>query len=62
MYHRGEFLSDEELELACAKVHVPNHLLKMMANIVNQANIDPILASRMDDNIVRSLAPITPYR
>mmetsp|Transcript_22851 Transcript_22851/g.43678 ORF Transcript_22851/g.43678 Transcript_22851/m.43678 type:complete len:482 (+) Transcript_22851:112-1557(+) len=44
-------LNEKELELAMSKVHVPNHLLKMMANIVNQASLNPVLASRMDENI-----------
>lgn len=44
-------LNPDELELALSKVHVPNHLLRMMSQIIYEANMDPILTTQMDANI-----------
>uniref|UniRef100_A0A7S0WQL1 Uncharacterized protein n=1 Tax=Pyramimonas obovata TaxID=1411642 RepID=A0A7S0WQL1_9CHLO len=44
-------LKPEELEAALANVHVPNHILRVIAGIVRKANLDPIQTTQMDENI-----------
>lgn len=44
-------LEPEELELALSKVHVPNHLLRMMSAIVAKADLPTPYTTAMDMNI-----------
>eukprot|EP00959_Pyramimonas_sp_CCMP1952_P437032 9150531-Pyramimonas_sp.AAC.1 len=41
----------EELEAALANVHVPNHILRVLAQIVQQAGLPAIQQTQMDENI-----------
>jgi len=44
-------LLPHELEEAMKEVHVPNHLLRILSQIVMQADISPIQNTQMDENI-----------
>jgi len=44
-------LSEDELERAMEEVHVPNHILRMMSEVVWQADIGPVLSTEMSQNI-----------
>eukprot|EP00238_Polyblepharides_amylifera_P014645 CAMPEP_0196600200 /NCGR_PEP_ID=MMETSP1081-20130531/95261_1 /TAXON_ID=36882 /ORGANISM="Pyramimonas amylifera, Strain CCMP720" /LENGTH=434 /DNA_ID=CAMNT_0041926019 /DNA_START=40 /DNA_END=1344 /DNA_ORIENTATION=- len=44
-------LFPRELEAAMKEAHVPNHLLRIMSEIVIQAEMDPMRTTQMDENI-----------
>lgn len=43
--------TDEELEAALSEVHVPNHILRVMSELVYRADLHPMLNTEMSDNI-----------
>jgi hypothetical protein len=45
-------LSANELAVALDNVHVPNHLLKVISNIVREAGLTTFQTTQMDENIV----------
>ncbi|KAK3272804.1 hypothetical protein CYMTET_18919 [Cymbomonas tetramitiformis] len=46
-----DILTKEELDAALAEVHVPNHILRVMSELVYRADLHPVLNTEMSDNI-----------
>eukprot|EP00240_Pyramimonas_obovata_P006457 CAMPEP_0118959408 /NCGR_PEP_ID=MMETSP1169-20130426/63108_1 /TAXON_ID=36882 /ORGANISM="Pyramimonas obovata, Strain CCMP722" /LENGTH=311 /DNA_ID=CAMNT_0006907541 /DNA_START=51 /DNA_END=986 /DNA_ORIENTATION=- len=46
-----DILTPEELEMALDNVHVPNHILRVLSQIVAEARLSPMMTTQMDENI-----------